>query len=99
MRKQSTISKLPIDETQDDGCGPLSEQDEELALELINRGGKSGRPHAGRAPKRPLVRISLRLSPAVARRIETAVVDREDRPSRHTWLVEAIMAQLKRQKC
>jgi len=96
--KNSTIARLP------EGVGSFDDpkdktitKDNKDLIAFIKKGGKSASPKI-KAEKIAEKSICLRVPVDIAERITDAAKGREVRTSVNTWLIEAVLSQLKREK-
>ena len=70
---------------------PVSEDDRRINA-LIEKGGTIATGH----DETKLMLVQLRLAPEVVRRIDTTRSKRKVPPSRHSWILEALLDKLER---
>lgn len=97
-KKNSTIVKLPegVGNFDDPKDTTITKDNKDL-LAFIKKGGRSARPKQ-KVEKIPEKSICLRVPIDIAERVNKAVKGREVKTSANTWLVEAVISQLKREK-
>ena len=71
------------------------QQNENEIATLINKGGSIATERAGQQPTK---NVQLRLTDPLITAIDTSCNKRFPKPPRHSWLLEAIMEKLEREK-
>lgn len=97
-KKNSTIAKLPegVGDFEDPKDQTIKKENKEL-LAFIKKGGRSARPKR-ETQKIEEKSICLRVPVDVAGRLKEAAQGREVKTSVNTWLLEAVLSQLKKEK-
>jgi hypothetical protein len=99
MRKQTTITRPPLEETEEESLPILSEpQRQEALLKLIRKGAPSV-PQIDKEKEgsEKQVKYTLRISSNLSERVKRAAEGRPVKTPMNTWIVEAVLERLKKE--